>query len=79
MNTLIDTTHIDTTVRTALKLDESTDLSGIAYHETPGWDSLGHMTMVAALEREFDCMLDMDDILEMSGYQKILTVMAKYV
>lgn len=69
---------IDSAFRSALKLEDSVDLSSMEYHSTPGWDSVGHMTLVAVLEQEFDCMLDMDDILEMSTYEKVTEIMAKY-
>ena len=32
----------------------------------------------AALEDEFDCMLDMEDILDMSSYDKAVQIMAKH-
>lgn len=60
-------------------VDPSIDRSSIVYSEVPGWDSVAHMSLVAALEDEFDCMLDMDDIIEMSNYDKALEIMAKYV
>ena len=34
------------------------------------------MTLVAGLEEAFDCMLDMDDILDMSSYDRALDIMA---
>lgn len=69
---------IDSAFRTALKLPDSVDLTEVEYHSTPGWDSVGHMALVALLEQEFDCMLDMDDILEMSNYEKVTSIMGKY-
>ena len=36
------------------------------------------MMLVAGLEEAFDCMLDMEDILDMSSYDKALNIMAKY-
>ena len=52
--------------------------AGLAYNESEGWDSIGHMRLVAALEDEFDCMLDMEDILDMSSYDKAVQIMAKH-
>lgn len=48
------------------------------YNETAGWDSVGHMTLVAGLEQKFGCMLEMDEILDMSSYDKVVEIMAKY-
>lgn len=62
----------------ALDVDDTVDKSTLIYHEFPAWSSVGHMTLVAALEDEFDCMLDTDDILAMSSYDKAVAIMSKY-
>ena len=49
----------------------------LVYNEYPGWDSVGHMTLVAALEEQYDCMLEMEDILDMSSYTKVCEIMAR--
>jgi acyl carrier protein len=36
------------------------------------------MTLIAALEVEFDCMLEMDDILAMSSFEKACEIMGKF-
>jgi len=36
------------------------------------------MILVAALESEFDTMLETDDILEMSNFEKAVSIMGKY-
>lgn len=69
---------IDAAFRRGLNLDSSVDLSHMEYQQSPGWDSVGHMALVVALEQEFDCMLDMDDVLDMSSYEKAVAIMAKY-
>lgn len=60
-------------------VDLSIDRADIVYGEIPGWDSVAHMALVAALEEAFDCMLDMDDIIDMSNFDKAVAIMAKYV
>ena len=50
----------------------------LIYNEFPGWDSLAHMSIIAALELEFDCMMDMDEILDMSSLSKAIEIMGKY-
>lgn len=50
----------------------------IVYQETKNWDSIAHMTLVAGLEETFDCMLDTDDILDMSSFNKAVEIMGKY-
>lgn len=61
-----------------LGLDSSASRAELIYNEHPGWDSVAHMTLVAALETEFDCMLEMDDILDMSSFSKAVEIMQKY-
>lgn len=60
-------------------VDPESDRASIIYSEIPGWDSVAHMTLVAALEEAFNCMLDMDDIIDMSNYDKAIEIMKKYV
>jgi acyl carrier protein len=39
------------------------------------WDSLGHMNLVAALEREFDVTFEVDEIMSMASVGDILDVL----
>jgi acyl carrier protein len=70
---------IDKVFKDVIGADSSVDRKILIYNEVEGWDSVAHMTLVAALEEAFDCMLDMDDILDMSSYDKALEIMAKHV
>lgn len=62
----------------ALELDEDVDVAALIYGEYPEWTSIGHMTLVASLETEFDTMLDTNDILAMSSFDKAVEIMSKY-
>ncbi len=59
-----------------IPLEEVTD--DLAYNSIKAWDSVGHMALVAALEGEFDLMLDTDDILAMSSVRKAREILARY-
>ncbi len=48
------------------------------YTVTAGWDSVGHMTLVAALEDEFDIMMDTDDIIDFSSFEVGKQILKKY-
>ena len=61
-----------------LKLDVNVDKDTLKYNETTGWDSLAHMRIVASLEGVFDCIMETDDILDMSSFRKALEIMGKY-
>lgn len=43
---------------------------GLEYQGIQAWDSVGHMNLVAALEEAFDIMLDTDDIIDLSSFEK---------
>ena len=59
-------------------LDDDATTSKLVYQDHPAWTSIGHMILVAALESEFDTMLETDDILEMSNFDKAVAIMTKY-
>lgn len=45
-------------------------LVGLKYQDVTAWDSVGHMGLIAALEDAFDIMMDTDDIIDLSSYEK---------
>ena len=42
------------------------------------WDSVGHMTLIAALEDTFDIMMETDDIVDFSSFEKGKEILEKY-
>lgn len=54
------------------------DLDGLKYQDIPEWDSIGHMNLVAALEEEFGIEMDIDDITDISDFQKGKEVLSRY-
>ena len=53
-------------------------LTGLKYQGVELWDSVGHMTLVAAIEDTFDIMMDTDDIIDLSSYEKGIEILKKY-
>lgn len=53
-------------------------LSTLVYQGIKEWDSVGHMTLVANLEDAFDIMMEMDDIIDLSSYEKGKELLKKY-
>ena len=45
-------------------------LEGVKYQDIEAWDSVGHMSLIAAIEEAFDIMMDTDDIIDLSSYEK---------
>ncbi len=58
-------------------IDESA-LKGLEYNSIPEWDSVGHMGLIAAIEEEFDIMMEMDEIIDFSGYEKGKEILDKH-
>lgn len=52
--------------------------SELAYQGITAWDSMSHLFLIAALEDTFQIQIETEDILEMSSYQRITSVLKKY-
>lgn len=50
----------------------------LRYATIPEWDSIAHMSVIAALEDAFGIMIDMDDVIDMSSVGKAREIIAKY-
>ena len=50
-------------------------LVGLQYQQIELWDSVGHMTLVANLEDVFDIMMETDDIIDFSSYEKGIEIL----
>lgn len=61
----------------SFEIDES-QLPGLEYQGIATWDSVGHMALIAALEGAFDIMMDTDDIIDLSSYEKGKEILKKY-
>jgi acyl carrier protein len=53
-------------------------LAGLEYQAIEAWDSVGHMGLIAALEDTFEIMMDTDDIIDFSSYEKGKELIRKY-
>lgn len=45
-------------------------LAGLEYQGIEAWDSVGHMGLISVLEDSFDIMMETDDIIDFSSYEK---------
>ncbi len=52
--------------------------ANLIYNSVKSWDSVGHMSLMAALENEFDIMMETEDIIDFSSYLKGMEILAKY-
>jgi len=61
-----------------LRVGEEEICDQTAYEKTMGWDSVAHMTLVAALDFNFNLMIETDDVLDLSSYPKAKEILRKY-
>lgn len=52
-------------------------VEGLEYQAIAEWDSVGHMSLIAAIEDAFDIMMDTDDIIDFSSYGKGKEILSK--
>ena len=53
-----------------LDIKEDKFNEGLKYNEIPEWDSIGHMSLVSAIEEKFSITMETDDIIEFNSFQK---------
>lgn len=66
------------TFASSLNIESNQVVDELEYNTIPQWDSVAHMVLVAALEKEFDVMLDMDDIIDMSSVKIAKEILTKH-
>lgn len=64
------------TFKEAFDVDEATAKT-LKYQDIPAWDSVGHMSLIAALEDAFDIMMETDDIIDFNSFEKGQELLAK--
>lgn len=64
--------------RTSLNLPSGTYVDALEYRGVPQWDSLAHMALVAAIEDEFSVMIDTDEMIDMSSFEKAALLLEKH-
>ena len=60
-----------------LELDDSVDIEKLEYQGISEWDSVGHMGLISCIEDAFDIMLETDDIVDLSSYEKGKEILKK--
>ena len=64
--------------RRALVLPDDSPVENLEYQGVAAWDSVGHMSLIAELESEFDISLEMDDVIDFDSFQAGKMILAKY-
>ncbi|MBJ57362.1 MAG: acyl carrier protein [Rickettsiales bacterium] len=61
-----------------LDIDANSDIQNLKFNDIEEWDSIGHMSLMSALEETFDISLETDDIVDFSSYEKGKEILKKY-
>ena len=56
---------------------EAEQAKTLKYQDIDEWDSVGHMSLVAALEDAFDIMMETDDIIDINSFAKGKEILAE--
>ena len=64
--------------RTSLDLPADAPVDDLQYQGNDKWDSLAHMALIAAIEDEFEIMVDTDDVINMSSFTEATRILGKY-
>jgi acyl carrier protein len=51
----------------------------LRYADAVEWDSVAHMTLIAAIEEAYNIMMDAEDVIDMSSFPKAIQIVAKYL
>ena len=68
----------DDVFMSSFTLEKSQLNDDLVYESVAGWDSIGHMGMIAELEEKFNIEMETDDIIDFSGYVKGMKILEKY-
>jgi acyl carrier protein len=63
---------------TSTLLIEESALENLKYQDIGAWDSVGHMSLMSALEEVFEIEMDIDDIIDFSSFEVGRTILEKY-
>ena len=78
MNDTVTEDKVVTVFARVLGIAPETIDDGLRYATIPQWDSIAHMSVVAALEEAFGVMIDMDEVIDMSSVGKAREILRKH-
>ena len=66
---------VDKIFKILFKISQEKIYDDATMNDIPGWDSLTHMDLIAAIEEEFAIVLDGDEIAEMTSIGNIRKIL----
>jgi acyl carrier protein len=70
--------NLEDLVAQAFGVDPATIDESSTPETVEGWDSMGHLNLIAALEKRFNISIDIGDAMEMVSVQRIRTILSDY-
>ena len=70
--------EIASVFRTAMRLDDSFAIEDrMGFDDIPGWDSVGHMSLISQLETHWGITLEMDEIVGLDSVGAVRNLVAR--
>ena len=63
----------------ALKIRPSDYADDLRAGDVAAWDSLGHVTLLLAVQKDFEVTFDMDDVIEIESIEDLKRILRRYV
>ncbi len=64
--------------KTVLEIEDTNKIPSLEYNTIPKWDSVGHMQLIAAIETEFDILMETEQIIDMSCFDVACTILGDH-
>lgn len=61
-----------------LGIAPDSDFASLRYRGVEQWDSVAHMQLISEIEDAFDIMIDTDDVIDLSSWDKAREILGKY-
>lgn len=55
----------------SLDINKKDFSENLKYNDIPEWDSIGHMTLMSAIEEKFNITLETDDVVDFDFIKKV--------
>ena len=75
---MINKEKYDNSFLTALSIKKEIIQNKLEYNSIPEWDSIGHMSLISELEKNFGISIETDDVIDFSSYEKGKEILKKY-
>lgn len=75
----MDSMEVEAVVRKVFQLSDEDSLEGVGPGTIPQWDSLGHVSLITAVEKAFDIQFEVEEIALIDSLDSLKKVMKNHV